>query len=237
MGRRRRKSSSCWSRFAARCRTRCSASLSCRRYRTGRDRTAPLLRKAVATAHDAGLASSRTASGCCRTARFSQSNFWSTSRRFEPHHAPYIKNLGTLGIEATLRIVDAVQYRARVEDFDFDMTMERLSMSATPGDAMRPYLLVAGGRHQGIVQSRRHRQSRDRCADRKDHRRRQPDRSDHRLPRASTACSAPAAIGCRNGIAPITRSPIGMCSIIRAVLPRYQFEIIIQRRGTDSVVV
>jgi microcin C transport system substrate-binding protein len=57
----------------------------------------------------------------------------------EPHHAPYIKNLGTLGIEATLRIVDAVQYRARVEDFDFDMTMERFSMSATPGDAMRPF--------------------------------------------------------------------------------------------------
>ena len=58
---------------------------------------------------------------------------------FQPHHAPYIKNLGTLGIEASLRMVDAVQYRARVEDFDFDMTIERFSMSATPGDAMRPF--------------------------------------------------------------------------------------------------
>jgi microcin C transport system substrate-binding protein len=57
----------------------------------------------------------------------------------QPHHAPYIKNLGTLGIEATLRIVDAVQYRARVEDFDFDITMERFSASATPGDSMRPF--------------------------------------------------------------------------------------------------
>ncbi len=57
----------------------------------------------------------------------------------QPHHAPYIKNLGTLGIEASLRIVDAVQYRARVEDFDFDMTIERFSMSATPGDGMRPF--------------------------------------------------------------------------------------------------
>jgi microcin C transport system substrate-binding protein len=38
-----------------------------------------------------------------------------------------------------LRIVDAVQYRARLEDFDFDMTVERFSMSATPGDAMRPF--------------------------------------------------------------------------------------------------
>jgi len=32
-----------------------------------------------------------------------------------------------------------VQYRARVEDFDFDVTTERLSLSATPGDSLRPY--------------------------------------------------------------------------------------------------
>ena len=38
-----------------------------------------------------------------------------------------------------MRVVDPVQYRARVEDFDFDMTIERFSMSATPGDAMRPF--------------------------------------------------------------------------------------------------
>jgi microcin C transport system substrate-binding protein len=36
-------------------------------------------------------------------------------------------------------VVDPVQYRARVEDFDFDMTIERFSMSATPGDGMRPF--------------------------------------------------------------------------------------------------
>jgi microcin C transport system substrate-binding protein len=57
----------------------------------------------------------------------------------QPHHAPYIKNLATLGIEATFRLIDAVQYRARVEDFDFDITMERFSASATPGDSMRPF--------------------------------------------------------------------------------------------------
>ena len=32
-----------------------------------------------------------------------------------------------------------MQYRARVEDFDFDMTIERFSMSATPGDGLRAY--------------------------------------------------------------------------------------------------
>src|SRR6202011_2238689 len=57
----------------------------------------------------------------------------------EPHHAPYVKNLGVLGIDASVRFVDAVQYRARVEDFDFDMTIENFSLSATPGDAMRPF--------------------------------------------------------------------------------------------------
>ncbi len=58
---------------------------------------------------------------------------------FQPHHATFIKNLGSLGIEASLRLSDAVQYRARVEAFDFDVTPERLSMSATPGDSLRPF--------------------------------------------------------------------------------------------------
>ena len=57
----------------------------------------------------------------------------------QPHHGPYIKNLGTLGIEASMRVVDPVQYRARLNEFDFDITIERFSMSATPGDAMRPF--------------------------------------------------------------------------------------------------
>ena len=58
---------------------------------------------------------------------------------FTPHHLPYIKNLGVLGINATLRVVDPVQYRARVDGFDFDITVERFSFSATPGDSLRTY--------------------------------------------------------------------------------------------------
>jgi microcin C transport system substrate-binding protein len=57
--------------------------------------------------------------------------------------------LATLGIEATFRLVDAVQYRARVEDFDFDMTMERFSMSATPGDGMRPFFTSEAAKTKG----------------------------------------------------------------------------------------
>jgi microcin C transport system substrate-binding protein len=58
---------------------------------------------------------------------------------FQPHHATFIKNLGQIGIEANIRLIDAVQYRSRVEAFDFDVTTERLTMSATPGDSLRPY--------------------------------------------------------------------------------------------------
>src|SRR3984893_9057339 len=58
---------------------------------------------------------------------------------FQPHHMPYIKNLGQIGIEATLRIVDPVQYRARVEDFDFDATVQRFNLSSTPGESLRNF--------------------------------------------------------------------------------------------------
>jgi microcin C transport system substrate-binding protein len=59
---------------------------------------------------------------------------------FQPHHMPFIKNLGTVGIEASLRLVDPVQFRKRVDDFDFDVTIQRFSFSTTPGESMRTYL-------------------------------------------------------------------------------------------------
>lgn len=58
---------------------------------------------------------------------------------FQPHHMPFIKNLGTLGIEANLRIVDPVQYRKRLDDFDFDLTVQRFGFSNTPGDSLRSF--------------------------------------------------------------------------------------------------
>lgn len=58
---------------------------------------------------------------------------------FKPHHEVYIKNLKLLGIDATLRLVDPVQYRARVDGFDFDACVQRFSFSTTPGDSLRSY--------------------------------------------------------------------------------------------------
>ena len=104
---------------------------------------------------------------------------------FQPHHLPFIKNLATLGIEATLRIVDPVQYRARVDDFDFDMTIERFGFSLDAGRRLAALLLLAGGRDQGLAESRRHRRSGDRRADRaRSSRRRRGRDADHRLPGA-----------------------------------------------------
>jgi microcin C transport system substrate-binding protein len=57
----------------------------------------------------------------------------------EPHHALYTKSLGLLGIEATTRLVDPVQYRSRVQEFDYDITMNRMVFSLTPSDALRSY--------------------------------------------------------------------------------------------------
>jgi len=59
---------------------------------------------------------------------------------FEPHHLSYVKNLETLGIDATVRLVDPVQYKRREDEREFDMIVERLSFSLTPGDELRTYL-------------------------------------------------------------------------------------------------
>jgi microcin C transport system substrate-binding protein len=58
---------------------------------------------------------------------------------FQAHHMPFIKNLGVLGIEASVRMVDPVQFRKRVDDFDFDLVVQRFSFSSTPGDSLRSF--------------------------------------------------------------------------------------------------
>jgi microcin C transport system substrate-binding protein len=58
---------------------------------------------------------------------------------FQPHHMPYIKNLATLGIDASLRLIDPVQMQQRLKDFDFDLTIQRFGFSATPSDSLRTY--------------------------------------------------------------------------------------------------
>ena len=103
---------------------------------SGQDRM--LLRKAQQLLNDAGLVIKDNKRFLPNGEPF-RIEFLLDEQSFLPHHASLIKNLGLLGVDASARLVDAVQYRARVEAFDFDITTERLSMSATPGDSLRPY--------------------------------------------------------------------------------------------------
>ncbi len=65
--------------------------------------------------------------------------FLFSERSFEPHHTTFARTLALLGIEARLRLVEPVQYRARVEAFDFDITVQRMIFPMTPGDTLRTY--------------------------------------------------------------------------------------------------
>jgi microcin C transport system substrate-binding protein len=103
---------------------------------SGQDRA--LLRKAVQLLNDAGCVI-KDGKRLLPNGEAFMVEFLLDEPSFQPHHATFIKNLGQLGIDASIRLIDAVQFRARVEDFDFDVTVERLSMSATPGDSLRPY--------------------------------------------------------------------------------------------------
>lgn len=55
---------------------------------------------------------------------------------FERSLAPFVGNLKLVGIDASIRLVDSAQYQSRVDEFDFDVVMNRLSLSATPLDGL-----------------------------------------------------------------------------------------------------
>jgi len=52
---------------------------------------------------------------------------------------PYVKNLERLGIQAELRLLDATQYKTRLDQFDFDMMTYVLSQGQAPSYEQRDY--------------------------------------------------------------------------------------------------
>ena len=103
---------------------------------SGQDRA--LLRKAGQMLQDAGFP--------IRNGKRVQPNgepitieFLIDDQTFQPHHMALIRNLGTLGIDATLRLVDPVQYNARQDDREFDVIVQRMNFSTTPGESLRTY--------------------------------------------------------------------------------------------------
>ncbi|WPZ35116.1 extracellular solute-binding protein [Thalassobaculum sp. OXR-137] len=47
---------------------------------------------------------------------------------------PFIDSLGKIGVKATPRLVDPIQYQNRIRDFDFDMTTGAFGQSTSPGN-------------------------------------------------------------------------------------------------------
>jgi microcin C transport system substrate-binding protein len=103
---------------------------------SGNDRT--MLRRAVELLQQAGC-TLRDGKRVLPTGEPITVEFLLNEPGLEPHHMPLIRNLGILGIDAGIRLVDPVQYRARLDDFDFDITMERFSFTGTPGDSLRAF--------------------------------------------------------------------------------------------------
>ncbi len=63
---------------------------------------------------------------------------------------PYMANLRKLGVDATLRVVDAAQYEARVESFDFDMLpIASFAQSLSPGNEQRDFFSSAAADTRG----------------------------------------------------------------------------------------
>ena len=63
--------------------------------------------------------------------------FLDSNSALQPHTMPFIQNLGKLGIQAGLRIVDPAQLKSRTEAFDYDVVTSALGSSTTPGVDLR----------------------------------------------------------------------------------------------------
>lgn len=58
---------------------------------------------------------------------------------FNPHTQPFQANLRRLGINTSIRVVDAAQYKRRTDSFDYDMLVAARGGSTTPGDGLRNF--------------------------------------------------------------------------------------------------
>jgi microcin C transport system substrate-binding protein len=62
---------------------------------------------------------------------------------------PYVQWLQRLGIEARVRTVDPAQYQVRVDAFDYDMTVDVMGQSLSPGNEQRDYWTCEKARQNG----------------------------------------------------------------------------------------
>ena len=68
---------------------------------------------------------------------------------FERVALPYVQWLQRLGIEARVRTVDPAQYQVRTDAFDYDMTVDVMGQSLSPGNEQRDYFTCDKARENG----------------------------------------------------------------------------------------
>jgi microcin C transport system substrate-binding protein len=68
---------------------------------------------------------------------------------FERVALPYVQWLERLGIEARVRTVDPAQYQVRIDAFDYDMTVDVMGQSLSPGNEQRDYWTCDKARQNG----------------------------------------------------------------------------------------
>jgi microcin C transport system substrate-binding protein len=102
---------------------------------TGQDRA--ILRRAVQLLAEAGAKKSadgqmRLADGTALTIEFLEDD-----PSLNKHTTGFVNNLRLIGIPATIRVIDPAQFARRRQEFDFDLVMQRYTMSLTPGESLR----------------------------------------------------------------------------------------------------
>ncbi len=115
---------------------------------SGQDRA--LLREAAQLLAGAGCKRTGTALALPDGTPF-EIEFLDFDNALQPHTAPFINNLKLLGIEGRYRMVDAAQYKRRLDDFDYDIVTSRFGFGLTPGEFMR---LVFGSEAANLPGSR-----------------------------------------------------------------------------------
>jgi len=75
--------------------------------------------------------------------------FLNDEPQFERIEAPFFRNLSLLGIDARTRLVDSAQFQERLKNYDFDVLIQRFSISLTPGLELRVYWNSESGKHPG----------------------------------------------------------------------------------------
>jgi microcin C transport system substrate-binding protein len=68
---------------------------------------------------------------------------------FERVAVPFTQWLDRIGIAARVRTVDPAQYQARIDAFDFDMTVDVIGQGFSPGNEQRDYFTCAKARENG----------------------------------------------------------------------------------------